>query len=405
MDHEQTKASTARQTMPDLARAISLVGIALVNVAVISYPLMGAYIYGGLNSAPDNIAYFAVNALFLMKTYTLFAFMFGVGFAYQIQSAQRAGVGFHGRYFRRIVGLALLGLLNIAFLFQGDILVMYAILGSLLYLFRNASVKALMIAGFGFYFVQILAFVAITLALHFGHQETPDDMASELSAIADTVARSHAIYGDGTFAQAIALRLREWSEIIEAGIVLDGTGAMAFFLFGFAAVKSGIIADPSAQIWKRFRTFFLPIGLLGSALAAYVQSLGDGVLAPISMLGMTLIALFSLFSTAGYLGLIARWAAGPTTRFKAFLAKAGSASLTAYLLQGLFLSLIFNAYGLAYYAQLGAFNSILIALAVSIVTICITGTWRSLYVRGPFEYVLRLLTYWGQRGGGHSPTQ
>lgn len=395
MSRQQQLETTDREIMPDLVRAFALIGIVLVNVAVISYPLMGAYLHGGLITVADESAYFIVNALFLMKTYSLFAFMFGVGFAYQMQSAERAGAGFTGRYFRRIVGLAMLGFVNIALFFQGDVLVMYAILGSALFLFRNASVRILILSGFGFFVLQIMVFAAFTLAVYLGQQSSPDSMARELASMADSVARSHAVYGEGSFAESAALRLREWSEIIQIGILLDGSGAMAYFLFGFAAVKSNIIADSAAPIWLRFRRMFLPIGLLGSAFAVYVQGLGEDMLDPVSLLGMTLIAFFALFFTAGYLGLIAKWSCGPLTRFKAFLSRAGSASLTAYLLQGLLLSLVFNAYGLGLYASVGAANSILIALVVGIATLGMTGLWRSHFRRGPFEYALRALTYWG----------
>lgn len=91
--------------MPDIVRANALIGIALVNVSVIAYPLMGGYFHGGLNSPVDDIAYSLVVWLAVMKFYPLFSFMFGVGFAYQMKSASRAEVNFRGRYFRRIIGL------------------------------------------------------------------------------------------------------------------------------------------------------------------------------------------------------------------------------------------------------------------------------------------------------------
>jgi len=283
VDYLEQSQAAGRQVMPDLARAIALIGIAVVNVA------------GGLNTSIDNFAYFLVNSLFLMKFYTLFSFMFGVGFAFQMKSAARTDAGFTGRYFRRIIGLLILGLFNIALLYQGDILVLYAILGSLLFLFRKASTRTLMKWGVGFFVLQILVFLGITVGVYLGQKYTPDDMALEAVKMAETVVRSHAVYGFGSFTEAIALRLQEWSEIIRIGIFLDGPGAMAFFLFGFAAVKSNVISNAQASTWRRFRRTFLPIGLIGSAIGAYVQSLSGEMLNPVSMLGMSLIAFFALF--------------------------------------------------------------------------------------------------------------
>jgi len=397
MNYIEQSEAAGRHIMPDLTRAVSLIGIALVNVAVISYPLMGAYQHGGLNTPLDDFAYFLVNALCLMKFYTLFSFMFGVGFAYQMQSAQRAKAGFTGRYFRRILGLLILGLLHIALVFQGDILVMYALLGAVLFLFRNAATRTLVKWGIGFFILQILVFTALTISLYLGQHYAPDDMALELAKMTESAARSEAVFGSGSFADAAAFRLSQWSEIIQVGIFMDGIGAMAFFLFGLAAVKSNVIANPQAPIWKRFRRIFLPIGLIGSAIGSYIQSQGDSMLSPISMIGMSLIAFFALFSTAGYLGLIAKWAAAPISAIKLFFARGGTATLTAYLMQGIILSLIFNAYGLRLFAKLDAVYCIIIALLVSLFTIGFASLWRRRFARGPFEYLLRKFTYLGDR--------
>lgn len=382
-----------RHLMPDLVRAIALIGIALVNVSIIAYPLAGGYINGGFHSTPDSLTFFLVMGLCTMKFYPLFSFMFGVGFAYQMKLADRAGVSFGRQYFRRILGLAGFGFLNIALLFQGDVLVMYAMLGSLLFLFRNASSRTLIKWGIGFYTLQIFVFLIFTTGIYLGEKLAPDDMNAELAIMSETVMRSHTIYASENFTDSVILRLQEWSEIIQIGIFMDGLGAMAFFLFGLAAVKLNIIANPQALIWRRFRLICLPIGLIGSFAGAYIQSLDDSLLSSVNMLGMTMIAVFALFSSAGYLGLIAKWSCGPTTNFKAFMARGGSATLTAYLLQGFFLSFIFNGYGLGYYAKLGAFECTLIALLISLLTLSLVSLWRKYYERGPFERILHRITY------------
>lgn len=215
--------------------------------------------------------------------------------------------------------------------------------------------------------------------------------------MAESVALSYEVYGLGTFTEAVLHRLHEWSEIIQIGIFLDGLGAMAFFLLGLAAVKSNIIANPNAPLWQTFRRILLPIGLIGSLVGTYVQSLGEGMMSPVSLLGMALVAIFALFSSVGDFGLIAKWATGPATKLKVFMARGGTATLTAYLLQGLFLSFIFNAYGLGLFAKLDAVYCIMIALIVSTITIAISSLWRKAYSLGPFEYILRKFTYLGER--------
>jgi len=392
----ENKAS-GREILPDLVRAFALIGIALVNVGVISYSMIEGYRGGGLKAPIDNYAYMAVNSIFTFKSYTLFSFMFGVGFAYQIASAQRKDMKFGARYTRRIIGLAVLGLLHVALLFQGDILVMYAILGSVLYLFRNANTKTLMWTGIGVYAFQILLIAVITLAMAAGAKYAPEDMAKELAKMEEMNVVAKAVYGDGTFAESIANRLVEWGQVILFGIFIQGLGAFAFFLLGFAAVKSNVINNANAPIWKRFRRIYLPIGVIGSCLGAWTMSLGKDTMDPVMMLGMLIVVTFAPLSTAGYLGLIAKWASGPMTGLKTFMAWGGTATLTAYLMQGLILSLIFNNYGLGYFAKLGAAQCILIALATAIFTIIFASLWRKRFQRGPMEKLLRGWTYFGEK--------
>jgi len=147
MSYAQQSNDAGRHIMPDLVRAFAIIGIAVVNVGLFAYAMDLSYFDGGYQTQSDKGAVFLVYSLFMMKSYTLFSFMFGVGFAYQIQSAKQAEAGFGGRYFRRIIGLLILGVAHIAYGFQGDILLLYGLLGAALFLFRNSSVKKMVVVG------------------------------------------------------------------------------------------------------------------------------------------------------------------------------------------------------------------------------------------------------------------
>lgn len=397
MTYLEESQAAGRHIFPDLTRAFALIGIALVNVGIIAYPMMESYHGGGLETSADTGAYFVVNALFTLKSYTLFSFMFGVGFAYQMSSAERAGASFNARYWRRIFGLLVLGLLHVALLFQGDILVMYAILGSILILFKNKSGKSLIRWGIGIYTAQILVVALLAGSFALGTIYAPEDMAEQAELTAEMATVANETFSATAFLPTIVQRLADWSQVISFGMFMQGIGAMAFFVFGLAAVRFDAIANPSASFWKRCRRIFLPIGLLGSAAGAYVFTKAHSALDVHMMLGMFLITLASPFSTAGYLGLIAKWAEGPPTALKIFLARGGTASLTAYLMQGLLLSLIFNGYGLGFFGQLGAATCIAIALGVALFSISFTSLWRTRFQRGPMEALLRRWTYLDKR--------
>lgn len=397
MSYLQETKDAGREIFPDLARAWALIGIALVNVGVMSWPMMTGYMEGGLASPADQAAHYAVSAIFLLKSYSLFSFMFGVGFAYQMQSAERKGVGFAGRYWRRILGLLAFGFINIAFLFQGDILVMYAILGSILFLFRKTSARLLSGWAIGVYAVQLLIIGLMAMSVWAGSVYGGEEFAAQMQEMEAQAAIAAEVFRSGSFTDSIAQRFKDWSQVITFGMLMQGIGALSFFLFGLSAVRRGTIADPSVPFWKRCRHVFLPIGVVISGTGAWFIATGHGVMDPNMMLGMFLIALGSPFSTAGYLGVIAKWAEGPPGPVKTFFARGGTASLTAYLMQGLLLSLIFNAYGLGLFGQLGAATCIAIAAAVALFTIAFASLWRTQFTRGPLEYILRGWTYLGAR--------
>ncbi|MBB5519303.1 DUF418 domain-containing protein [Amphiplicatus metriothermophilus] len=397
MTYQSESAAAGRHIFPDLARAFALFGIALVNVGVFAYPMMSGYHAGGLRTGFDHAAWFLVCALFLFKSYSIFSFMFGVGFAYQIDAAERRGVGFPGRYARRILGLLFFGALNISLLFFGDILVIYAVLGTILFFFRKAGVKALVRWAVALYVVQIIFSIFFTGSFWLWGIYAPEEMAKEMATLAETDARAAAVFSAGGFMDAAAFRVEVWLENIAFMFMMQGFGAFSFFLFGLAAVRSGLIARPEAAFWSRARRVYLPVGvalgLVGAGLIVRAETFMD----PMAMAGMTVTTLASPFASAGYLGLIAKWAAGREGPARTFFARGGTATLTAYLLQGLLFSLIFSAYGLGLYARPGAAACTVIAVAVALFSLAFSSLWRTRFARGPLEIVLRGWTYLGAR--------
>lgn len=396
MTYLEQSSAAGRHVFPDLARAIALIGIAVVNVGVFAYPFMTGYSDGALSTRSDHSAVFMVTALAMMKSYTLFSFMFGVGFAYQMRAAERRGAAFGNLYWRRIAGLFILGTIHGTFFFPGDILAIYAMLGAILFLFRNAKTQTLIRAAISLYLLQLLVIGGLASLMALGSAFEPDGMASDLQRMNEDAARTFAIYRNGSFLDVSSLRFAEWIQMLTFGNMMQGIGALSFFLFGFAAVQLNTIAQPNARIWRQCRQVYLPIGLLGSLWSAHIMLQGTSFMDPRTMLGLFLIMLFSPFSTAGYLGLIAKWAQSPKRGLKLFLARGGTASLSAYLLQSLMMSFIFCGYGLGLYGSLGAAACIAIGLGIGASSIIFTSLWRSTFGRGPMEILLRRWTYWGR---------
>jgi uncharacterized protein len=383
-----------RALMPDLLRAFALFGIAVVNVIAFAQPFSTGFHKGGLDTAADQFAYGAVGLLFLMKSYPLFSMMFGAGLAYQLMAAERAGKDFAPRYFRRMAALIVLGMLHFIFFWFGDILLTYGLLGCLLFVLRDASVKVLVRTGIILILVNTLLLMAFAGMIWAGETYAPEAMAEAGYEEMDAAAR--VAFGEGTFWQAALYRLNLMPLVLPSVIIQQGISVFGFFCFGLAAVKAGAIDQPMAPIWKQSRRVFLPIGLVGSAAGAWILLQAGSSVDSTYIFGSAVIMGFSAFSALGYAGLIAALSGGTNGPVRRFLAKAGSASLTAYLLQSLLLSLIFTAYGLDQFGRMGAAEAIGTAAAVAVVSLIFTGIWRSFASRGPMEVLLRRITYWGR---------
>lgn len=388
---------SARELFPDLARACALCGIALVNVTLFAYPGVTGYPAAALATPWDQAAWFLVAALFLYKSYTLFSFMFGVGFAQQQSAAQRGDASFGARYARRMLGLLLLGLANIALLFYGDILVIYAFFGSLLYLFRNASVGRLIRWGRGLYVLQVVIAFSFALAMWSWASFAPEDLATEAAALAEEAAPSYAAFTSTDFLQVAAFRLASWQQDIGYAISLQGFGVIAFFLLGLAAARSGLLRDSAAPFWERSRRLYLPLGIVANLVGGWLLVSAESIFDPREMFGLAIITAASPWSTAGYLGLIAAWVQAPDSRLRRFMARAGSASLTGYLMQGLLMSLLFCGYGLGLYGRVGAAACVLLAALAALASLAFCSLWRQRHARGPVEALLRAWTYLGPR--------
>ena len=391
---DQITAAPVRALMPDLIRAFALFGIAIVNVLLFAEPMTRGFAEGGLDTGLDQAAYLGMAGLFLMKSYPLFSMMFGAGLAYQLAAAQRTGADFNARYFRRMAALIILGILHFIFFWIGDILLTYGLLGCILFVMKDTSPRTLVRVGIILIAVNTVLMMGIGGLMWLVETYVPEAM--EGAGYDQMTAAALQALGEGSFMQAALWRLSQMPLILPSILLQQGIAVFGFFCFGLAAVKNGVIDNPAAPIWKRARTVFLPIGLAGSFAGGWIVTYAPSMTSAQFMLGSAVIMGFSAFSALGYAGVIAAVSRGEPGPVRRFLARAGSASLTAYLLQSVIFSLIFTAYGFGQYGQMTAGQAIGTAALVAVASLVFTGIWRSFAARGPMEVLLRRITYGGR---------
>ena len=132
----------------DILRGIALLGVLIANVWIWFNGLH--FLFADYREklqvlSPDSVAYFGIDLLVNQKAVTTFSFLFGLGFGLQMLRAEEKGVHFPSFFRRRLLGLLLFGVLHAIFLWYGDILMAYAVVGFVLILFRKRADRTLAI--------------------------------------------------------------------------------------------------------------------------------------------------------------------------------------------------------------------------------------------------------------------
>ena len=122
----------------DVLRGFALLGILIANMVYFSQPLevsgfRNAFWFGPVDKLADWISILLVEG----KFYPLFSFLFGLGFSMQMDRADSRELNFIPTYRRRLFVLMGFGVAHGIFLWEGDVLLAYALCGFLLLLFRN----------------------------------------------------------------------------------------------------------------------------------------------------------------------------------------------------------------------------------------------------------------------------
>ncbi len=248
----------------DVLRGAALFGIIAANMRGFSGPLPAYFDHTLMwTDTTSRIAQTFVDFFIQGKFITLFAFMFGIGFAIQMERADRSGVESRAFYVRRLAILFVLGLLHFLLIWWGDILAPYALMGFLLMLFRRRSQKTLLIWSAVLYaWPQLLAAVMMTL------RSAGVQIPSPPATTPEELQRLIGVYGTGSYAEIVTQNFKSLP-FMGFGLVFFYPRVLGIFLFGLWVWRQGIIRElPSkTDLLRRCQKHGLWIGVLFNALA------------------------------------------------------------------------------------------------------------------------------------------
>jgi len=188
----------------DILRGFAIVGILLVNMYGFAGMQLNPQSYTGL----DRIVVILVLLFAQAKFYSLFSFLFGWGMWIQMSRAISKGINFVPLYLRRMLILLVIGILHGIFIWSGDILTVYAVLGMLLILFRKSSERTLKIA------ISLLLIIPIVVNLPGDTMNGFRDWYAQITDFLRTFGpQDDSIYGYGAYWEITQHRLHLYSAV------------------------------------------------------------------------------------------------------------------------------------------------------------------------------------------------
>ncbi|MDQ3816922.1 MAG: hypothetical protein M3362_04415, partial [Acidobacteriota bacterium] len=145
----------------DVLRGLAVCGILVGNMQWFSgYGMMPPALQEQSPFA-DQLTRFLVHFFVEGKFYSIFSFLFGFGFALQIERAGERGLATTSLFKRRLLWLLVIGLLHAYLLWAGDILTIYALMGFLLVLFRRKTDHSLIRWAIVLMLIPVLAYILL----------------------------------------------------------------------------------------------------------------------------------------------------------------------------------------------------------------------------------------------------
>jgi uncharacterized protein len=387
-----------RHDMLDVLRGIAILGILPVNLPAFSLPF-AAYanpaVMGALEGA-DLWAWLLTQVLFDTKFITLFSFLFGAGIALFCEHAVAAQDAPGLRHYRRMFGLLAIGLVHAYLLWFGDILVSYAVMGMLLYLFVRSglSARALALMGGGLVLLNLLALVGGAASMPQWPAEDLANAAAEWFPAAEVLEREIAIYRGGWLGQ-LNLRVSQAMALQVPVLIFTGPRLFGLMLLGVAAYRSGwLLAQKSAGFYFVSAVVGIGGGVLLSWQGAQAH-LANGFAMEHSMLaGQVPQYIASLLQAFGYaslvLGFFAAQKAGPLTRL---FAPVGRMAFSNYLSQTVLCTLFFYGHGFGQFGYWSHAELWGVAVCIWIAQVLWSHWWMRRFRFGPAEALWRGLTY------------
>lgn len=387
---------------PDLARGLALLGIALANIGTAWTTSPDADLapsIGGaaVDSLPDQITIVFSTMFAHVRGLPMFSVMLGVGIGMIAASLWRRHYP-PGRarrvLIRRYGFLALFGAVHLVFLFYGDIIFFYGLVGMLLALVLTWKNRTLLwVAGIMYALSLLVMIGAAVLTANF-----PEETAASLLA-ATSIADS---YPEMVIDNLLILVFSVLGFVFQAFMYLP------LMIVGFVAGRAGVLQNIAAH--RRLLWTWVGVTIAVVLLIGLPWGLSEIGVLPTSQAGMWFMLNqgFGLLTGPGIVAAAALLCQPLQDRLNATarqggqlrlptpvaaLTALGKRSMSGYLLQSILLFALLMPFTLNLGEGRGAFFKAMIAVGVWVATLLGAYALERAGSPGPFEWLHRRLSY------------
>lgn len=394
--------SSARLPLLDVLRGLALLGIFTINIAQFSgFIYMNPEQMAALPTAAlDRPVGLAIVWFGYGKFYSLFSLLFGIGFALQIESAARDGDERLWRFRRRLLVLLAIGLVHLTFIWEGDILALYALIGFVLIPMRHLSQRALVVTAAVLLFVPVIeqALIGWTQgALDPGAPLLEAGKRWQIAMGFAADAQPYPVLKYASFTEAVRFQLCgiwfRYADLLTSGRPFK---VLAMFLLGLWVGRSGMLREPDAWVptFRRARRLGFAIGVPAALVQAILLLSGGPSHSPWRVVEALAYALGVAPLALAYAATVALLWRSPVWRDRlACVMPAGRMALTNYLTQTAIGITLFYGIGLGLMGEIGPAAWLPIALPVFALQCAASWWWLGRFPFGPMEWLWRKATY------------
>lgn len=399
-------AATERIDTLDFIRGIAVMGILAANIVAFGQPMMAYFTPSKFlvpTGDPGGWMWIAQFILVDGKMRGLFTVLFGAGMYLFMEKAWARGATRKLQAWRLAILLGF-GLFHFYFIWFGDILSLYALVGLIALACLKWQTKTQLwvgLAGYmlGVVFYAFTVFPWLVTGTPFG-DTSPElsEMRAGLNAemqsqIAAETSVNQAI-ASGDYAALVAHRIGDQGLDPFANVFLFGFETLPLMLIGIALYRLGFFSGGVARekLVRWGWTGMIAGGLAHLAIGLLMQADGFSPYGTqAAFLGMS--ALPRLWMVLGLAALLVAFAPSATGWLGERVRAAGRAAFTNYLGTSVVMMFVFHGWALGLFGQLNRPQLYLVVVLAWVVMLAWSKPWLERYRYGPLEWLWRCLTY------------